>query len=39
VEHAEALALDEALVTNLEKIVNKDLDSTTKHASNFEAAE
>jgi hypothetical protein len=39
VEHAEALALDEALVTNLEKMVNEDLDSTTKHARNFEAAE
>jgi hypothetical protein len=39
VEHAEALALDEALVTNLEKMVNEDLDSTTKHTDNFEAAE
>jgi hypothetical protein len=39
VEHAEALALDEALVANLEKLVNKDLDSTTKHAGSFEAAE
>jgi hypothetical protein len=39
VEHAEALALDEALVTTLEKMVNEDLDSTTKHASNFKAAE
>jgi hypothetical protein len=39
VEHAEALALDEALVTTLEKMVNKDLDSTAKHAGNFEAAE
>jgi hypothetical protein len=39
VEHAEALALDEALVANLEKLVNEDLDSTAKHASNFEAAE
>jgi hypothetical protein len=37
VEHAEALALDEALVANLEKLVNEDLDSTTKHAGNFEA--
>jgi hypothetical protein len=27
VEHAEALALDEALVTTLEKMVNEDLDS------------
>jgi hypothetical protein len=39
VEHAEALALDEALVTTLEKMVNEDLDSTAKHAGNFEAAE
>jgi hypothetical protein len=33
------LALDEALVVNLEKLVNEDLDSTTKHAGSFEAAE
>jgi hypothetical protein len=39
VEHAEALALDEALMTTLEKIVNDDLDSTAKHAGTFEAAE
>jgi hypothetical protein len=39
VEHAEALALDEALVANMEKIVNEDLDSATKHAGSFEAAE
>jgi hypothetical protein len=39
VEHAEALALDEALVTTLEKMVNEDIDSTTKHAGNFEATE
>jgi hypothetical protein len=39
VEHAKALALDEALVVNLEKLVNEDLDSTTKHAGSFEAAE
>jgi hypothetical protein len=39
VEHAEALALDEALVANLEKLVNEDLDSTAKHADSFEAAE
>jgi hypothetical protein len=39
VEHAEALALDEALVANLEKMVNEDLDSVTKHAGSFEAAE
>jgi hypothetical protein len=39
VEHAKALALDEALVTTLEKMVNEDLDSTAKHAGSFEAAE
>jgi rhamnose utilization protein RhaD (predicted bifunctional aldolase and dehydrogenase) len=39
VEHAEALALDEELVANLEKLVNQDLDSAAKHASSFEAAE
>jgi hypothetical protein len=39
VEHAEVLALDEALVVNLEKLVNEDLDSTAKHVGSFEAAE
>jgi hypothetical protein len=39
VEHAEALALDEVLVANLEKLVNEDLNSSSKHASSFEAAE
>jgi hypothetical protein len=39
VEQAEALALDEALVANLEELVNEDLDSTAKHAGSFEAAE
>jgi hypothetical protein len=39
VEHAGALALDEALVANMEKMVNKDLDSAAKHAGSFEAAE
>jgi hypothetical protein len=39
VEHTEALALDEALVANFEKLVNEDLDSTAKHAGSFEAAE
>jgi hypothetical protein len=39
VEHAEALALDEALAANLEKLVNEDLNSTAKHAGSFEAAE
>jgi hypothetical protein len=39
VEHAEALALDDVLVANLEKLVNEDLDSTAKHAGSFEATE
>jgi hypothetical protein len=39
VEHAEDLALDEALVANLEKLLNKDLDSSAKHVGNFEAIE
>jgi hypothetical protein len=39
IEHIEALALDEALVTTLEKMVNEDLDSTAKHTGTFEAAE
>jgi hypothetical protein len=39
VEHAEALAHDEALIANLEKLVNEDLDSSAKHAGNFEAVE
>jgi hypothetical protein len=38
-EHAEALALDEALVANMENMVNEDLNSTAKHAGSFEAAE
>jgi hypothetical protein len=39
VEHAEALALDEALMASMEKLVNEDLDSTAKHVGSFEAAE
>jgi hypothetical protein len=39
VEHAEALALDEALVASMEKLVNEDLNSTAKHASSFEDVE
>jgi hypothetical protein len=39
VEHAEVLALDEALITNLEKLVNEDLDPSAKHVGSFEAAE
>jgi hypothetical protein len=39
VKHAEALALDVALVASMEKLINEDLDSTAKHAGSFEAAE
>jgi hypothetical protein len=39
VEHTEALALDEALVANLEKLVNEVLDSSAKNAGSFEATE
>jgi hypothetical protein len=39
VEYAEVLALEEVLVANMEKVVNKDLDSSAKHAGSFEAAE
>jgi hypothetical protein len=39
VEHAEALALDEALVANQKKLVNKDLNCSAKHAGSFEATE
>jgi hypothetical protein len=39
VEHAEALALDKVLVANLEMLVNKDLDSSTKHAVSFKTTE
>jgi hypothetical protein len=39
VEHAQALALDEALIASMEKLVNEDLDSTTKYAGSFDATE
>jgi hypothetical protein len=38
-EHAEALALNETLVADLEKLANEDPNSSTKHAGSFEAAE
>jgi hypothetical protein len=38
VEHAEALALDEKLVADLEKLANEGLDSSAKSADSFEAA-
>jgi hypothetical protein len=31
--------LDEALIANMEKMVNGDVDSAVKHAGSFEAAE
>jgi hypothetical protein len=37
-EHTKALALDEALMATLEKLVNEDLDSAAKHAGSLEAA-
>jgi hypothetical protein len=39
VEHAKALALDEMLIADLEKLANEGLDSSAKHAGSFEAAE
>jgi hypothetical protein len=39
VEHAEALALDETLVTNMGKLANEGPDSFAKHVGSFEAAE
>jgi hypothetical protein len=38
-EHVEALVLDEALIANMEKMANEDLDSAAKHAGSFDAAE
>jgi hypothetical protein len=37
VEHPEDLALDETLVTDLEKLANEGPDSSAKHAGSFEA--
>jgi hypothetical protein len=39
IEHDEALALDETLVADLEKLANEGLDSSTKHAGGFGAVE
>jgi hypothetical protein len=39
VEHAEALALDETLVADLDKLANEGPDSSAKHAGSFKAAE
>jgi hypothetical protein len=38
-EHADALALDETLVAELEKLANESSDSSAKHAGSFEAPE
>jgi hypothetical protein len=39
VEHTKALALDEMLVADLEKLANEGPDSSAKHAGSFEPAE
>jgi hypothetical protein len=39
VEHAEALALDETLVADMEKLANEGPDSSAKQERSFEAAE
>jgi hypothetical protein len=39
VEHTEALAVDEALAADLEKMANEAMDSTQRHAGSFEPAE
>ena len=38
-EHVETLAVDEALAADLEKMANEAMDSTLRHAGNFESAE
>jgi hypothetical protein len=39
VERVEALALDETLIANLEKLANEGPDSSAKHAGSIEVAE
>ncbi|XP_039797910.1 uncharacterized protein LOC120662929 [Panicum virgatum] len=39
VEHAEALAMDEALVADLQRMANEAMESKQRHADSFEAAE
>jgi hypothetical protein len=39
VEHAEALALDEMLVADMEKLANEGPDPSAKHTGSFEAVE
>jgi hypothetical protein len=38
IEHVEALALNESLMVDMEKLANEGLDSPSKHACSFEAA-
>jgi hypothetical protein len=39
VEHTEALTLNKSLAAVVEKLANEGLDSPTKHAGSFKAAE
>ncbi|XP_039803699.1 uncharacterized protein LOC120667758 [Panicum virgatum] len=39
VEHAEALAVEEALAADLQRMANEAMDSKQRHAGSFEAAE
>ena len=39
VDHAEALAVDEALAADLQRMANEAMDSTQRHAGSFEPAE
>jgi hypothetical protein len=39
VEHAEALAVDESLAADLERMANEAMDSTQRHAGSFEPVE
>ena len=39
VEHAEALAIDEALIADLPRMADEAMDSKQRHAGSFESAE
>ena len=39
IEHAEALAVDEALAADLQRMANEAMDSAQRHAGSFEPAE
>jgi hypothetical protein len=39
IEHAKALAVDKALAADLQRMANEAMDSTQRHAGNFEPAE